>query len=43
MAWENQVCQEFFEHTRIPDRFLQTEKENAEENEKPHPILISFY
>jgi hypothetical protein len=43
LAWENRVCQEFFVNTRIPDHFLQTEKENAEENEKPLLVLISFY
>jgi hypothetical protein len=32
-----------FVHKRIPDHFLQTEKENVEENEKQLLILISFY
>jgi hypothetical protein len=30
-------------HTRIPDHFLQTERETAEEKEMPLLVLISLY
>jgi hypothetical protein len=42
LMWGNWVCQEFLVHKRILDHFLQTEKENLEENEKPL-VLIGFH
>jgi hypothetical protein len=41
LVCENRMRQEFFVHTRIPGHFLQTERENVEENEKPLFVLIS--
>jgi hypothetical protein len=43
VVWKNRMCQELFVHTRIPDHFFQTEKENAEENETLLLVLISLY